>query len=180
MCLEWINEWWWRTMWLVPTWNDSKRRNRKMWLVFALWRERKLWTQQTVQMVSSWLLYTKRSRLQSDVWEHEHGRFLQHQEQGWWKSLFLVQSNFFLLRCWLSLLWLRLLFNGNVPQWMRNLWNTLCGLKMQTELTPLLSADDISLRKEIGRGSYDYLNETYRNLNSLLSLSIDLFFFEKL
>ena len=38
----------------------------------------------------------------------------------------------------------------------KKLWNTLCGLKMQTELTPLLSVDDISLRKEIGRGSYEY------------------------
>ena len=64
----------------------------------------------------------------------------------------------------------------------KKLWNTLCGLKMQTELTPLLSVDDISLRKEIGRGSYDYLTETYHNLNSLLFLYlfIDLFFCEKI
>ena len=52
----------------------------------------------------------------------------------------------------------------------KKLWNTLCGLKMQTELTPLLSVDDISLRKEIGRGSYDYSIETYRNSNSLFFL----------
>ena len=65
----------------------------------------------------------------------------------------------------------------------KKLWNTLCGLKMQTELTPLLSVDDISLRKEIGRGSYDYSIETYHNLNSFHffpSLLIDLFLCEKI
>ena len=32
--------------------------------------------------------------------------------------------------------------------------NAICGIQAQTELSPLLSVDDLVIQKEIGRGSY--------------------------
>ena len=38
----------------------------------------------------------------------------------------------------------------------KSVWGFLCGMQAQTELTPLISMDDVSITKEIGRGSYGY------------------------
>lgn len=39
----------------------------------------------------------------------------------------------------------------------KSIWNPICGIQAQTELSPLLSVDDIAISKEIGRGSYWFI-----------------------
>ena len=36
----------------------------------------------------------------------------------------------------------------------KHVWNSICGIQAQVELSPLISVDDVLISKEIGKGSY--------------------------